>query len=332
MDLYISMDMHMSICMGWLRSVGSMKWQVSFAEYRLFYRSLLQKRPIILSILLTVATPYILMQVWYALDMTLCVYSMWVLDVGTLCVLCVYSMYLMCVLHVCTICALCTLCVYIHKDALVQIHTDILWIYVDSNHSRVHIYKMYMYWEREREREKWGWRHAHKWTPQYAATLCNTLHHTATLGGRAKRKSLHRSHPLTECVHRIAAYCSVLQRVAACCNVLQRVVQWCQEEVDAPSKLASPQSIVCVSTSCESVLQCFQCDTVCCSVLQCVAVCCRVMSQCVVEEEEVAPSSKFSSPSIVCVCTSCESVYIRQCVCVCVCLCACVHVYALVGV
>ena len=31
---------------------------VSFAEYRLFYRSLLQKRPIILSILLTVATPY----------------------------------------------------------------------------------------------------------------------------------------------------------------------------------------------------------------------------------------------------------------------------------
>ena len=34
------------------------KIQVSFAEYRLFYRSLLQKRPIILSILLTVASPY----------------------------------------------------------------------------------------------------------------------------------------------------------------------------------------------------------------------------------------------------------------------------------
>ena len=44
--------------MGWLRSVGSIKWQVSFAEYRLFYRALLQKRPIILSILLTKATPY----------------------------------------------------------------------------------------------------------------------------------------------------------------------------------------------------------------------------------------------------------------------------------
>ena len=43
--------------MGWLRSVGSITLQVSFAEYCLFYRSLLQKRPIILSILLTVATP-----------------------------------------------------------------------------------------------------------------------------------------------------------------------------------------------------------------------------------------------------------------------------------
>ena len=56
--------MHMYICvyqymhMVWLRSVGSIKLQVSFAEYRLFYRSLLQQRPIILSILLTKATPY----------------------------------------------------------------------------------------------------------------------------------------------------------------------------------------------------------------------------------------------------------------------------------
>jgi len=34
--------------MGWLLFVGSLKLQVSFAEYRLFYRALLQKRPIIL--------------------------------------------------------------------------------------------------------------------------------------------------------------------------------------------------------------------------------------------------------------------------------------------
>ena len=33
--------------MGWLRLVGSIKLQVSFAEYSLFYMSLLQKRHII---------------------------------------------------------------------------------------------------------------------------------------------------------------------------------------------------------------------------------------------------------------------------------------------
>ena len=51
------------VCMGcgsmrWLRLVGSLKLSVSFAEYRLFYRSLLQKTPIILRSLLTEATPY----------------------------------------------------------------------------------------------------------------------------------------------------------------------------------------------------------------------------------------------------------------------------------
>jgi len=43
---------------GWLRSVGSMKLQVAFAEYRLFNRAVLQKWPIIWSMLLTEATPY----------------------------------------------------------------------------------------------------------------------------------------------------------------------------------------------------------------------------------------------------------------------------------
>ena len=45
--------------MGWLRLVGSLKLQVSFAEHSLFYRALLQKRPIILRSLLIVATPYV---------------------------------------------------------------------------------------------------------------------------------------------------------------------------------------------------------------------------------------------------------------------------------
>ena len=44
--------------MGWPRLIRSIKLQVSFAEYRLFNRALLQKRSTILSILLTKATPY----------------------------------------------------------------------------------------------------------------------------------------------------------------------------------------------------------------------------------------------------------------------------------
>ena len=49
-----------TVClMGWLRLVGSLKWSVSFAEYSLFYRALLQKRPVILRSLLIVATPLI---------------------------------------------------------------------------------------------------------------------------------------------------------------------------------------------------------------------------------------------------------------------------------
>jgi len=42
--------------MGWLRLVGSLELQVSFAEYRLFYKALLQKRPVILRSLRIVAT------------------------------------------------------------------------------------------------------------------------------------------------------------------------------------------------------------------------------------------------------------------------------------
>jgi len=43
--------------MGWLHVVGSLEVYVSLAEYRLFYRTLLQKRPTILRSLLGVATP-----------------------------------------------------------------------------------------------------------------------------------------------------------------------------------------------------------------------------------------------------------------------------------
>jgi len=41
--------MNESWAIGWLRLVGSLKLLVSFAEYRLFHRALLQKRPVIWS-------------------------------------------------------------------------------------------------------------------------------------------------------------------------------------------------------------------------------------------------------------------------------------------
>ena len=44
--------------MGWLQLVGSIKFEVSFAKETYKRDDILQKRPIILSILLTVATPY----------------------------------------------------------------------------------------------------------------------------------------------------------------------------------------------------------------------------------------------------------------------------------
>ena len=55
----VPVRLYLWLCMGWLWLVGSLKSQVSFAEYSLFYRALLQKRPVILRSLLIVATPYL---------------------------------------------------------------------------------------------------------------------------------------------------------------------------------------------------------------------------------------------------------------------------------
>jgi len=57
--IYIHVPIHIyTEYMGWLRLAGSLELYVSFAEYPLFYRALLQKRPTILRSLLFVATPY----------------------------------------------------------------------------------------------------------------------------------------------------------------------------------------------------------------------------------------------------------------------------------
>ena len=50
------MAIHDYSLMGWLRSVGSIKLQVSFAKEPYKRDDILQKRPIIVSMLLTVAT------------------------------------------------------------------------------------------------------------------------------------------------------------------------------------------------------------------------------------------------------------------------------------
>ena len=52
------MSQHQMSDKGWLRLVASFKLHVSFVEYRLFYRALLQKRPIIVRRLLAEATLY----------------------------------------------------------------------------------------------------------------------------------------------------------------------------------------------------------------------------------------------------------------------------------
>ena len=54
---YIVTDKTYISTMGWLPTVGSFKLQVFSAEFSLFYRAVLQKRPIISRSLLIVSTP-----------------------------------------------------------------------------------------------------------------------------------------------------------------------------------------------------------------------------------------------------------------------------------
>ena len=55
---HVNTDRQYNSTVGWLTLVGSLKLQVSSAEYRLFYRAFLQKRPVALRSLLIVATAY----------------------------------------------------------------------------------------------------------------------------------------------------------------------------------------------------------------------------------------------------------------------------------
>ena len=53
--VFVSVKLHM----GWLRVVGSLKLQVSFAKEPYKRDDILQKRPVILRSILIVATPYV---------------------------------------------------------------------------------------------------------------------------------------------------------------------------------------------------------------------------------------------------------------------------------
>jgi len=60
--------------MEWLWLVGSIKLSVSFAKEPYKRDYILQKRPMILSILLTVATPYVYVHIYTDVDVCLCIY------------------------------------------------------------------------------------------------------------------------------------------------------------------------------------------------------------------------------------------------------------------
>ena len=161
--------------------------------------------------------------------MTLCVYSMWVLDVGTLCVLyvgtrCGYSVCTVCTLFVYSMWVLYVLymlyvCTYT-RCACTDQYRCTMNICGQQSFTGAHLQDVYREREREREREKWG-------GDTHISGPCNTLQHSAThcttlqRWGDARRGSLSLEVILSQSV------CSILQRVAACCSVLQCVATCC---------------------------------------------------------------------------------------------------------
>jgi len=94
-----------NVHMGWLRLVGSIKLEVSFAEYSLFYEALLQQRHILLRSLLIVATPYQYVDVCTSLRVGLCVcmyVSMYASSMFVHIYVCMYvCMYIYACMYVC---------------------------------------------------------------------------------------------------------------------------------------------------------------------------------------------------------------------------------------
>jgi len=109
------------LCMGWLWLVGSLKLWVSLAIYRLFYRVLLQKRPIILRSLLIVATPFVFVYAVYCIVLTYKYTNVYInlhiflfIWCLTPCVMARTLLVFMCIFHLYSICILCGYVVWYH--------------------------------------------------------------------------------------------------------------------------------------------------------------------------------------------------------------------------
>jgi len=147
-----------------LRVVGSLKLYVSFAEYRLFYRALLQLRPIIWRSLLIVATPYKDVH-WYKEYMRTCM---------NVCV-CMYMR--ICVFYSFLFTCVAWLVVYVCHDSFWSSMCSDLFFFVGVSWLVLVVSVFWLYIVNF----TWELRPAtHCNTLQNTATHCNSLQHTAT--------------------------------------------------------------------------------------------------------------------------------------------------------
>jgi len=111
--------------MRWLRLAGYLNLQVSFAEYRLFYRALLQKSPILLRSLRIVATPYLFLHT-YIHNLNTWMHTLsqiWYIHVHTYAYcysyMCILNIHIYIHIHMCIPLRVLCICLYIHTHILI---------------------------------------------------------------------------------------------------------------------------------------------------------------------------------------------------------------------
>jgi len=148
--------MHVSN-MGWLRWVGSIKVYVSFAKEPYKRDYILQKRPIILSRLLIVATPYVLQN---TILYNTCSYVQITYDLYIWYVLCnIYILMHMQHVHI-----------HLHLHMCVYMH---IYVYM-------HLPTRYIFWNTRNMLQGPPFRISVRWSADgFGTTHCNSLQHTA---------------------------------------------------------------------------------------------------------------------------------------------------------